>query len=98
LREARLRLRAELSLAHERLSTTVDEAQHLTNDVLPEAERAFEQTQRSYAARRLPLLALMDARRTFYRARAELVDDLEAYHLAVTEVERLVDVKVEPAH
>ena len=96
LREARLRLRAEISLAHERLSTTADEARHLTSNVLPEARRAFEKAKRSYAARQLSFLELIDTRRTLYRARTELLDDLEAYHRAVTQIERLVDLRVGP--
>ncbi|MDH3521913.1 MAG: TolC family protein, partial [Myxococcales bacterium] len=67
------------------------EVRALEDELLPDAEKALEQAQRAYARREVALRDVLNARSVFYRARAERVKTLEAYHHALADLEELVD-------
>jgi cobalt-zinc-cadmium efflux system outer membrane protein len=95
-REARLRLRAEIALAYEGLLLAFDEVHTLREQVVPVAVLLFDETRDTYLRGEAPMRALLEAERSLFDARAQLLAALERYHLAVVEVERLVDVDVGP--
>jgi cobalt-zinc-cadmium efflux system outer membrane protein len=95
-REARLRLRAELALAYEGLLLAFDEAHTLREQVVPVAVQLFDETRDAYIRGEAPMRALLEAERSLFDGQAQLLAALERYHLAVVEVERLVDVDVGP--
>ena len=68
----------------------------LRNQVVPVAALLLDEIQPAYDRGEVPLRALLEAGRALFDARAQLLQALERYHLAVIEVERLVDVDVGP--
>jgi cobalt-zinc-cadmium efflux system outer membrane protein len=95
-REANLRLRAELALAYEGLALAFAEVDSLREQVVPVAAQLLDETREAYRRRDVSLRALLEADRALFDARTQLLTALERYHLAVIEVERLVDVDVGP--
>ena len=87
---AETRVRAALGEAYQNLSTALDTAVTLRDEVLPGAEEAFSVTNKSYSEGKLPYIEVLDAQRTLYEARAQYTDALVEYHKAVADVERLV--------
>lgn len=72
-----------LELAHGKLGS-------LRRDVLPEAARAFEEMRIGFERGRFTYLDLLEARRTWIRARREVLQTLLSGHLGVVELERLI--------
>jgi cobalt-zinc-cadmium efflux system outer membrane protein len=95
-REAGMRLRAELALAYEGLLSAFDEVETLRERVVPVAALLLDETRDAYRRGEVPMRALLEADRAVFDARSQLLTALERYHLAVVEVERLVDVDVGP--
>jgi outer membrane protein, heavy metal efflux system len=64
--------------------------QSLRRDVLPQSARAFEEMRVGFERGRFTYLDLLEARRTWIRARREELDTLLAGHQAVIQIERLI--------
>jgi cobalt-zinc-cadmium efflux system outer membrane protein len=89
-RATEIRVSAELTEAYQALATAHMEATSLGSTVLPGAQRAFEATGEGYRQGKFTYLDVLDSQRTLFDVRAQYLDALEAYHLAVTELERIV--------
>ncbi|MGD9400921.1 MAG: TolC family protein [bacterium] len=81
---------AEMAQAYQSLATSYVEARSLGATVLPGAERAFEATGEGYRQGKFTYLDVLDSQRTLFDVRAQYLDALEAYHQAVTEIERII--------
>ncbi len=88
--QARLELRRSLAESHAMLRRGRDKLEAIRREVLPEAARAFEEMRTGYERGRFSYLDLLEARRTWLRARREELQTLLAAHLALAELERLV--------
>ena len=64
--------------------------QSLRRDVLPQSAHAFEEMRLGFERGRFTYLDLLEARRTWIRARREELDTLLAGHQAVIQIERLI--------
>lgn len=95
-REARLRLRADVALAYRGLLLAFDEVHRLREKVVPVAALLLDETEDAYERGEVPLRARLEAGRGLFEASAQLLEAFERYHLAVVEVERLIDVDAGP--
>lgn len=89
-RATKMSVAAEIARAYRSLATSYVEAMSLEATVLPGAERAFEATGEGYRQGKFTYLDVLDSQRTLFEVRAQYLDALEAYHHAVTELERII--------
>lgn len=89
-RAAELRVVTALSEAYQHLAAAHEEAAALRADVLPAAKRAFDGTNTAYTQGKVGYLEVLDAQRTFFEARGQVIGALGAYHRAAVEVEGLI--------
>ncbi|MBK7949848.1 MAG: TolC family protein [Deltaproteobacteria bacterium] len=61
----------------------------LRDQIIPRAQRVFEQTRRGYATGLFRHVEVLDAQRTLFAARRELLDAVVALQFAATDLERL---------
>ena len=85
----KIRMQATLSAGVNALTAAYDETRILRSDVLPQAQRAFDAARRGYEEGKFDYLYVLDAQRTFFETRAQLIDSVEAYHTARADAERL---------
>lgn len=79
---------AALTEAHQALSGARLRIQALRQDVIPRSKAVFDAVQKGYVEGKFTYLDVLDARRTFFDARAEYVEALVAGHKARADVER----------
>ncbi len=87
---ARIELESEISQAWQTLAAAYTEALTLREEILPGAQSAFEVTEYGYGEGKFDFLQMLDAQRTLFEVREQYLQSLAAYHLARTEVERLI--------
>ncbi|MDX1950141.1 MAG: TolC family protein [Rickettsiales bacterium] len=64
--------------------------QNFKNQVLPSAEKAFNQTRDGYNAGKFPYLEVLDAQRTLFEARYSYNSALKEYHIQKANIERFL--------
>jgi cobalt-zinc-cadmium efflux system outer membrane protein len=89
-RAAEQRVEVALSQAYARMAAGFDEAIAIRDIALPPANEAFTFTRRAFESGDLALIDVLDAERTLMALRADYLDALTDYHLAVTEIEGLI--------
>lgn len=89
-RAAERRVETALSRAYTRMAGGFDEAMAIRDIALPPANEAFTFTRRAFESGDLALIDVLDAERTLMELRADYLDALTDYHLAVTEIEGLI--------
>ncbi len=62
----------------------------LNKDVLPGAQSAFEAAQEGYRQGKFGFLDVLDAQRTLVEARSQYIESLNAYHISIADIERLI--------
>lgn len=88
-RSAEVELHAGLHAAYETLLHSHDAAMALRDEIMPRARDTLERTREGYSQGKFGYLDVLDAQRTLFDARQQYQEALTAYHLAVTDVERL---------
>jgi outer membrane protein, heavy metal efflux system len=88
-RAADLTLRASLEAVVRELEIAHGEVTALRDRILPSAERVFRETRRGYARGLFRHVEVLDAQRTLFDARRELLDAYAAFYLAAVDLERL---------
>lgn len=88
-RGALLQVRAELAAAYQEAETAQTEARSLAEEILPDAEAAFEAVREGYRLGKFDLQRFLDVQRSVVEARTQLLDALETYHLARIRLARL---------
>lgn len=83
-------LRGELARSYKDLAAAFNEVTTLQEEILPSARSAFEATELGYKEGKFDFLQVLDAQRTLFDVKGQYVEALAAYHLARTEVERLL--------
>ena len=89
-RAGHLRIQTELAKAYQTLSSAYMEATELDKNLLQGAESLFEASKMGYSQGKLDYLNVLDAQRTLFEARAQYIDALASFHIARTDVERLI--------
>ena len=92
-----LRLKAELTLAYEALSSAQNEVGILRDEILPAAKSAFEVTNKGYELGKFGFLEVLDAQRTLFQNRILYVRALANYHRLVNEIERVIAAPIDAA-
>jgi outer membrane protein, heavy metal efflux system len=94
-RAAESRAYGELAEAYRLLATAHAKATILKNDVLPEAQKAFDASLEGYRQGKFAYLDVLDAQRTLFDAKGEFVDAVANYHTAATDVEGLTGQRLD---
>jgi cobalt-zinc-cadmium efflux system outer membrane protein len=87
---ARIEMARALSEGHGRAARAGARARALTSEILPNAERTFEEIQTGYEQGRFSYVDLLEARRAWTEARRERVRALSDYHHAIADLELLL--------
>jgi len=87
---ARVKVRTALNAAGNALIATYHEVTILRSDVLPTAQQTFDAARQGYEQGKFDYLYVLDAQRTLFETRAQLIDSVEAYHKARADAERLI--------
>ncbi|MHC4471216.1 MAG: TolC family protein, partial [Planctomycetota bacterium] len=89
-RAAAARVQMELNTAYQDLAVAAGEAKTLETEVLPVAQTAFVASEEGFRQGKFGYLEVLDAQRTLFETKEQLVAALAAYHFAVADVERLI--------
>ena len=88
-RQADVGVRSSIATSHQALVRASREVIALRDQIIPRAERVFDKTRRGYATGLFRYVEVLDAERTLFGARRELLDAVLALHFAATDLERL---------
>ena len=91
-RAAKVGLVTGLSDKWQSLSAAYTEAVGLRDEILPSAQSTYAATELGYREGKLDFLQMLDAQRTLFTVKRQYLLTLGSYHLASTDMERLVGV------
>ncbi len=83
------KLRSSLLITYQRLKIFDHEVTTLNDEILPSAKQAFDAATKIYRLGKLDLLSLLDAQRTYFETRQQLIASIKEYHQVVISIERL---------
>lgn len=86
----RLRLQAEVARSLERLRLSRRQVQLLRGEVLPTAQGAYEAALKGYELGKFAFIDVLDAQRSLFQLRQQLLRDSTEAHRAAAELERLL--------
>lgn len=89
-----VQLNAALSQAYNGWQSAYIEASTLKDQILPQAQNAFETINEGYLQGRFDFLDVLDAQRTLFEARGQYLRALADFHLFRAEVERLIGQEI----
>lgn len=89
-RALEMRLRADLSIARQRLTVASTEVNAVQGEILPAAQTAFDAAARGFELGKFQYLDVLDAQRTLLQARAQYLRSLGDAHRAVADVARVL--------
>jgi len=87
---AEIRVKTALNSAYQRLSTAFTETNMLHQDILPNAESAYNAATIGYRYGKFGILDVLDAQRTLFSTQSQHLLASAEYHKALAEVERLI--------
>ena len=87
--QADVSVRSALVVSHQALVIASRQVTILRDQIIPRADRVFDGTRRGYSTGLFRYVEVLDAQRTLFAARRELLDALLALHFAATDLERL---------
>jgi cobalt-zinc-cadmium efflux system outer membrane protein len=90
----RVRIQATVSALHRRVSSSRLQLEVLTNEAVPLARAALEQTQHGYERGRFSYLELAAAQQELLSLRSAVIDAAVEYHKLTTEIERLIGAAI----
>ena len=82
-------VRAAVAAAYGELAAAHEQATRLREDVIPEAQGAFDGARAAYRQGAFRMVDVLDAQRTLFDLRADYVAALETFHVQAAELERL---------
>jgi cobalt-zinc-cadmium efflux system outer membrane protein len=88
-RQVDVTVRSALVASHQAMVSAGREVEMLRDRIIPRAGRVFERTRSGYVNGLFRHVEVLDAQRTLFTARRELIDALLALHVAATDLERL---------
>lgn len=88
-RQVDVDLRSALVASHQEFVVAGRRTATLRDQIIPRAQRVFEKTQQGYATGLFRYVEVLDAQRTLFGARQELLDAVLTLHVAATDLERL---------
>ncbi len=94
-RATRVRVLTEIADAYQSMASAHARSAILGNEVVPEAQKAFDAASAGYNEGKYPYLDVLDAQRTVFGARAQHLEALAEYLRAVADIEGLVGQSIE---
>lgn len=94
-RAAWLKLQNEFNETYQEFINSYSQATSLKTEVLPGATDMFNAATRAYREGKVDYLNVLDAQRTLFDVRNEYIESLTAYHIARTDIERLIGDQIE---
>lgn len=88
-RIAEVTVRSQVEATYLELEAVFTTITALRDRIIPRAQRVFEETRRGYATGLFRYIEVLDAQRTLFEARRELLDAFTIYHAVATDLERL---------
>ena len=88
-RQVLQKLNADLYAAWQEMGTAYTQARSLQQNILPQAKRAYAESQRGYQLGGFSYLEVLDAQRTLADTRLQHISLISAYHQAKARVDRL---------
>jgi cobalt-zinc-cadmium efflux system outer membrane protein len=95
-RSAELRLRRALARSYQNLASAYEELTALRGEAIPTAERAYTATKRAQRQGALRFTEVLDAQRSLFALRTQLVAAQASYHVARAQTEALIGGPLEP--
>jgi outer membrane protein, heavy metal efflux system len=89
------RIQTNLTTQYARLSAARKATTALQNDVLPNAQNAFNSANRGFSLGKFNFLDVLDAQRTLYQAKSQYINALLEAHQSIAEIERTLGDIVE---
>jgi len=89
------RIQTNLTTQYARLSAARKATTALQNDVLPNAQNAFDSANRGFSLGKFNFLDVLDAQRTLYQAKSQYINALLEAHQSIAEIERTLGDIVE---
>jgi len=94
-RATSIELSTRLIETHAWLSSAHKRAQVLRSKVVPAMEETFKAAHKGYKEGKFDFLDVLDAQRSLFAMRNEMIDALAAYQTALTDIERLTGMSIE---
>ncbi len=91
----RNKIQTNLTTQYEKLSAARQASLSLQNDILPNAQSAFDAANRGFSLGKFNFLDVLDAQRTLYQAKSQYINALLEAHQAIAEIERTLGAVVE---
>ncbi len=91
----RNKIQTNLTTQYENLSAARQASLSLQNDILPNAQSAFDAANRGFSLGKFNFLDVLDAQRTLYQAKSQYINALLEAHQAIAEIERTLGAVVE---
>lgn len=91
----RNKIQTNLTTQYENLSAARQASLSLQNDILPNAQSAFDAANRGFSLGKFNFLDVLDAQRTLYQAKSQYINALLEAHQAIAEIERILGAVVE---
>lgn len=82
------KIQTNLLTQYERLSAARQASLSLQNDILPNAQSAFDAANRGFSLGKFNFLDVLDAQRTLYQAKSQYINALLEGHQSIAEIER----------
>ena len=82
------KIQTNLLTQYERLSAARQASLSLQNDILPNAQSAFDAANRGFSLGKFNFLDVLDAQRTLYQAKSQYINALLEAHQSIAEIER----------
>lgn len=92
---ARINLQAELGREYEMLKAAYQSVKSLKEEVIPQAQQAFDGVNRGYEQGKFGFLDVLDARRTLFSSREAYLKNLQNYQETRSRIERLIGQSLE---
>lgn len=84
------KIQTNLVTQYERLSAARQSTLSLQNDILPNAQSAFDAANRGFSLGKFNFLDVLDAQRTLYQAKSQYINALLEAHQSIAEIERIL--------
>jgi cobalt-zinc-cadmium efflux system outer membrane protein len=94
-RSAEVGAYASLTAAYKDLTSAYEEVLLLKNEILRDAQSAYESIFEGYREGKFSLLDVLDAQRTVFDADFQYIQALRSYHLSLANLERLTGTPIE---
>ncbi|OQW68714.1 MAG: cobalt-zinc-cadmium resistance protein [Proteobacteria bacterium ST_bin12] len=89
------KIQTNLATQYERLSAARQSTLSFKNDILPNAQSAFNAANRGFSLGKFNFLDVLDAQRTLYQTKSQYINALLEAHQSIAEIERTLGAVIE---